>query len=110
MGKLSHWLIDNGFFSALGTTEKPGMIVGNHRVVVKGIPLAWDCNNGIMVVHDEEGRPWIKRQSNVLFAQFQSIRTNFPELWRGCFVPHSNDGGYFVRKVVDEILAETKTG
>ena len=90
--KLSHALLDAGFFSALGTTERPG---GNETLVVKGTRYTYENNNGIAVVYDEEGRPWVTCTSNDKWKAFFNER-----LRRGAYVPHSNDGGHFVRTVI----------
>ena len=97
--KLSYDLIDHGFFSALGTTEVVGA-GARGTVVGLGTPLTTDYNNGVYVVYDETGRPWIKRnvttEDGLHFAQFN--------LKRGAYVPHSNDGGYFVREVLPKLM------
>ena len=113
--KLSHKLLDLGFFSALGTSEHPGM--RKEGVPVKrGRPNTYDSNNGVMVVYDEDGRPWIK--SNDLQAKgfkidSQGYHGTFADmiqkhdLQRGAIVPHSNDGGYFVQKVIPTLVDDS---
>ncbi len=113
MGALSHELLDRGFFSALGTTERASFPNGGYLVEHKG-PYTWDTNNGVLVVYDEEGRPWLRRTmtsegqpfvesdawrkicSCVLVDSAWSRNTK-PELTRGAYVPHSNDGGLFLK-------------
>lgn len=95
--KLSHVLIDLGFFSALGTSEHPGMTRAEIHVK-RDTPNRWDENNGVLVVYDEEGRPWIKRSEDV--TQTVDIQFRQYALKRGAYVPHSNDGGHFVRNVI----------
>lgn len=93
--KLSHTLLDLGFFSALGTLEYSGSRA-QATTVLRGTPLCWDANNGVIAFYDEEGRPWIKRNDGVYetgemtrkLAADHNVR-------RGCHVPHSNDGGLF---------------
>ena len=94
--KLSHKLIDLGFFSVLGTTEHAGG--GRDGFLVKrGTPNTCDYNNGVSVIYDETGRPWIFRGSlgSDMVASFN--------LKRGAHVPHSNDGGHFVHEVVNKL-------
>lgn len=94
---LSHILLDLGFFSALGTSEHPGMM--KEEVYVKrGTPNTCDDNNGVTVVYDEEGRPWIIRNSRIT-PEMQAVLRAYT-LERGAHVPHSNDGGWFIREVV----------
>lgn len=105
--KLSHRLIDNGFFCALGTTEKPA---GNPTIVKRGEPCRFDTNNGVIVVNDEDGRPWIQRmesftteQHRAVFGEDFQYGVNPNNLKRGTYVPHSNDGGYFVINVLSAL-------
>ena len=91
--KLSHKLIDLGFFSVLGTIEHAGG--GRDGFLVKrGTPNTCDYNNGVSVIYDETGRPWIFRGS-----LGSDMVTSF-NLKRGAHVPHSNDGGHFVHEVL----------
>ena len=57
-------LIDLGFFSALGTSEYPGF-TSEECHVKRGTPNSQDYNNGVLVVYDEDGRPWIMHGSKV---------------------------------------------
>ncbi len=99
--KLSHTLINLGFVCALGTTEHIG---GSAResIVKAGTPSTCDYNNGTNVVYDEEGRPWVMHGSKMTDAILHELRT-YP-LQRGAYVPHSNDGGYFMRKVLPTLF------
>ena len=103
--RLSHKLIDLGFFSALGTSEHAG-VTGKEVHVKRGNPYTYDSNNGVTVVYDEDGRPWII-QSNLGFSQIvaESLQNAVEELElkRGAYVPHSNDGGQFVRVVIPSL-------
>ena len=104
--KLSHCLLDNGFFSALGTTEHPGH--SEKGVLVKrGTPFTYDQNNGVTVVYDEDGRPWVCRNMQLGNEVLGGIYLDqeFPtlELRRGAHVPHSNDGGHFVREIMPQL-------
>jgi len=98
--KLSYYLLDCGFFSALGSTEKAGRKL---KIVKLGKPNTIDHNNGILVIYDEEGRPWIPpdRPAHKMALEFclpDWIETH--DLTRGAYVPHSNDGGQFVSEVL----------
>lgn len=97
--KLSCALLGLGFFSVLGTTEHAGGS-GQEVIVKRGTPFTWDYNNGVTVVYDEEGRPWIRRGS----VGSEEIATLPPcTINPGAYVPHSNDGGYFVREVLPNL-------
>jgi len=102
--KLSHKLIDLGFFSALGTIEHAGG--GRDGFPVKrGTPNTCDNNNGVTVVYDETGRPWILHERGLSTLSLDIWRTLVMPfaLKRGAHVPHSNDGGRFVHEVVDKL-------
>jgi hypothetical protein len=98
--QLSHQLLDLGFFSALGTTEHAGP--RSVEIVVKrGTPATTDYNNGVLVIYDEVGRPWIRHydlddETDRAIRQLQIHH----KMRHGATVPHSNDGGYFVREVL----------
>lgn len=100
MGKLSHKLIDLEFFSALGTN---GYFNGrrDETHVKRGQPNTCDYNNGVQVVYDEEGRPWILQGSKVTDAVVAELRAY--NLKHGAFVPHSNDGGRFVHEIMTKL-------
>lgn len=111
MDKLSHELIDLGFFCALGTSEKVPVLPEDghvHSVVMLGTPLTWDTNNGVTVFYDEEGRPWIVKNSEVGEVMNLAMRKLIKEfnLRRGAGVPHSNDGGHFVCKVLPMLMSK----
>lgn len=94
MGKLSHKLLDLGFFSALGTTEEGK--TDNRRSVGRGTPFTADKNQGTFVIYDENGWPWIKRTVELDLDALRAVTDEFP-VKLGAYVPHSNDSGYFVR-------------
>lgn len=97
--KLSHKLLELGFFSALGTSEHPGMAAESHHVRL-GTPNTWDSNNGVTVIYDELGRPWIMRtETRLRITDFNNIVRPWCLKW-GAYVPHSNDGGWFVTEVI----------
>lgn len=98
--QLSHMLLDLGFFSALGTTERSGGSPDGFHVERK-TPNTWDYNNGVTVVYDEAGRPWIIPGEYVT----DEIRAELKQfdLKRGAYVPHSNDGGHFIHTVVKKL-------
>lgn len=105
--KLSHVLLDSGFFSVLGTSERHGhmgMAPGEEELRVKrGERFTFDSNNGVMVVYDEEYRPWICRINCAKDGNLMESLVRVFLLKRGAYVPHSNDGGYFVREVLSKL-------
>lgn len=96
--KLSQVLLDRKFLPVYGTTEK---VASQQKLVLLGTPFTWDTNNGISVVYDEEGRPWIKRGILDL-SQFSDCQT----ITMGAYVPHSNDGGIFASQVLDQMCSQ----
>ena len=115
--KLSHALLDAGFFSALGTCENLVDLLGgpDPHIVGRGTPFTWDANNGVTVIYDEEGRPWIK-QSRQISEEDKRLLSGQPmtramtggamtrvALVTGAYVPHSNDGGRFVCRVLPSL-------
>jgi hypothetical protein len=102
--KLSHMLIDLGFFSALGTLERVGPGMGDWNVVKRGEPNTYGSNNGVTVVYDENGRPWIARAVELVSVRGELRNTLLEHNARhGVYVPHSNDGGYFVRETLPQL-------
>jgi hypothetical protein len=109
MDKLSVLLLKNGFFSALGTTERVGGVAGEDNIVKAGTPYTIDFNNGVTVVYDEKGRPWIFHgglQRGFIEALDHFKTTMGQYLKQGAYVPHSNDGGCFIHTVVLPALGE----
>lgn len=101
---LSVRLLRNSFFWALGTFENSGLMTNGGCYVVRGAPLTWDQNNGVVVVYDEEGRPWIIRRNREVDLIIETFCRDF-KLQRGAYVPHSNDGGLFVKEVFEKLCA-----
>jgi hypothetical protein len=114
--KLSPELIDLGFFSVLGTSEHLGNR-DEESYVKHGEAYTYDYNNGVTVVYDEEGRPWIipencyrKHWKNLreeidyseTAKEFGELRFMY-NLQHGAYVPHSNDGGRFVQEVIPSL-------
>ena len=95
--KLSHKLLALGFFSALGTSEHPGMTQEEVHVG-RGTPNTFDGNNGVTVIYDEDGRPWIQSTKHITGLIILALRGH--NLKRGAYVPHSNDGGHFLHEIV----------
>jgi len=101
--KLSHKLLDLGFFSALGTSEYPGMKAPAFYVQ-RGKSNTYDMNNGVMVVYDETGAPWIIQTEKAMRdSDWDGEIIQAYNLQRGAYVPHSNDGGLFIREVVPNL-------
>lgn len=99
--KLSTILLESGFFPVLQTVDRMGLL-GDNPVVGTGTPYTWDANNGVAVVYDERGWPWI-----ILWNRDEiiaKVQKDFPDLCRGAWVPHSNDGGLFVRAILPPLL------
>ena len=102
--KLSYELLDLGFFSALGTSEHPGY--HKEEVFVKrGTPNTHDSNNGVTVVCDEAGRPWIINNRDITDKIADDLRALLIvcDVKCGAYVPHSNDGGRFVLQVMAKL-------
>jgi len=98
---LSSVLKELGFFRATNTTQTCD---GESSPVVTGEPLRCDCNNGVAVVYDENGDPWITRSRRLKNSEMEQLVREFG-LARGAYVPHSNDGGHFIRQIMpDSIL------
>lgn len=94
-------LLDLGFFCAFGTTET---VASSLILVNRGQPLTTSRNNGVLVVYDEDGRPWIMRVSKFTngkdLALFGFAHENHLTFKPGAYVPHSNDGGHFVLEIL----------
>jgi hypothetical protein len=90
---LSEKLRALGFLPVLGTTEMAG---GRECVVGRGDPFSCDSNNGVFVVYDEDGSPWLSRSTRRIWERFFLVVA--VDLRRGAYVPHSNDGGTFFHK------------
>lgn len=101
--KISNKLLDR-FFWVLGTFENSGLMTNGGCYVVRGAPLTWDQNNGVVVVYDEEGRPWITRRNREVDLIIETYSRDFG-LQRGAYVPHSNDGGLFVKEVIEKLCS-----
>ncbi len=105
--KLSHLLLDAGWFCALGSPEyHPQLPL---RALVKcRTPFTYDKNNGVNVIYDEAGRPWITNSEEAIRAFNQAITEGRLEselhLTRGAYVPHSNGGEYFMRVALPELM------
>ena len=100
--KLSHSLLDLGFFCALGTSEHPPGYRKEEKHVKRGTPCTCDQNNGVFVIYDDEGRPWIKLVRDVTDEVRETVWALHDEfcIKQGAYVPHSNDGGHFVHSVM----------
>ena len=93
-------LADLGFTSTLGTREESLTLDQNKEI--KANPekaFRHGHNNGVFVVYDHRGIPWIRR--GYLNPAEQSELELKDEL-RGVYVPHSNDCGMWVQKFLDK--------
>ncbi len=97
---LSQVLLAHKFMPVQGTTEKVGV---EKKTVSKGAPFTWDTNNGVSVVYDENGHPWIVRGEFNPRRLYMSYKVDL--LTRGAYVPHSNDGGQYI-----QMIARTEEG
>lgn len=84
------------FKCVLGMTEIGRR--GTNLEIKKGLPLTWDKNNGVTVVYDEKGVPWVHRGI-----------IEFPELKRGAHVPMSNDGGWGIMHLFPTLEEKRET-
>ena len=107
VSKLSHSLLDLGFICALGMVEIPHAkpILSNVYAYIlrRDSPLRWDENNGVVVIYDKEGRPWIMtskliKEKDIDYKIGKLISDHHVK--RGAFVPFSNDGGWFVGSIL----------
>lgn len=103
---LSQRLLALGFFSAFGTTERRRDMHDERQLVKPGTPFTFDKNQGMTVVYDEKGRPWIMptKQALQIVDELQKLRDESP-LVLGAYVPHSNDGGEFRCSVLPTLLS-----
>ena len=105
---LAKKLMDNCFFPVLGTVELSIGSLRNIReggepdLVARGVSRTWETNNGIMVVYDETGEPWI-RSTRHTTPEWIEMFTKKHNLKRGALVPHSNDGGYWKRLMSEQV-------
>lgn len=92
---ISHSLKEFGFHEAVGTIEKVSL---KEQVVVakREAKLTFDTNNGVMAVYDEDGQPWLLTLDRITPEIAEWLKTS--ELTRGAYVPHSNDGGHYIRQ------------
>jgi hypothetical protein len=106
LNDLSVYLLYYGFYPVLGTMERKR---GELEVVRLGNPRTYDKNMGVVCVYDENGRPWVlKNEMLGLYVSQEARWGNLLEdvllekftLARGAYVPHSNDGGYFLGELM----------
>ena len=94
--KISQELRQLGFRSVFATNES---VAGVSTPVRQREPLTWDNNNGVIVVYDELGSPWICRSDHFADSEHRFKFTTLLREYgvkRGAYVPHSNDGGHFI--------------
>lgn len=97
--KLSHVLLDQGFFSILGMTEN---VYGKKRIIKKGDPYTYHQNNSTIVVCDERGIPWVHsirviENTDALYQELKYFGVREAEIW----VPFSNDSGEQLRYLLE---------
>lgn len=102
--KLSHLLMELGFFSALGTVEFNRVSPDDYDFIKRGTRFTYGSNNGVTAIYDEDGRPWIIRNEMAQHvAQELAVARRDYNLRIGAYVPHSNDGGNFVRAILPSL-------
>ena len=107
MGQVFDLLNNSGFFSALGTIER---YLGEDRLVRRGTPLTHGRNNGILVIYDDQGWPWVilARKLSTRWWIAMSFNTyhnsDLVDFRPGAYVPHSNDGGHFMLEILPDLL------
>jgi len=92
---LSEVLKRLGFVIVFETVEKFGD--GQSAVVGRGVARTYDINNGVLAIYDEDGRPWVLPRRVWQEGPAVELFSFFPDLTCGAYVPHSNDGGEFIR-------------
>lgn len=84
-----------GFRCALGTSEPT---CDGHATIKCSPNLAYryDVNNGVLVVYDDIGAPWIAAKNEVSTEKLDELIVSYG-LRLGAYVPHSNDNGHFAK-------------
>jgi hypothetical protein len=88
MNALTRKLIALTFLPVLNVEENNGF--GDPVKVISGQPNRFDINNGIMVIYDHVGSPWIISLSNISHERIAEMVDIF-HLRRGAYVPFSNN-------------------
>ena len=89
--KICQYLVGRGFFSALNTIEFPGgtqEMVGYNPAQAKKS----SSNNGVTVVYDEKGEPWVRRRP--ITCEERDWLLDHGVSFKGAYVPHSNGGDW----------------
>jgi len=101
MGSLAKALLMLGFIPVLGTFETCGK---ERHIVSRGAPKRFDYKNGVIVVYDELGAPWIVNMADVTIRKVRDLAREY-HLSDGVYVPHSKDGGSFIRGNLPSVSA-----
>lgn len=95
MSTLQEQLVALGFLDVTGTREQ----CGGREVIVGIAPpdqrLRRDTNNGTRVVVDDHGHSWVQPYN--IDSDREKLAVLLDQLRYGAYVPHSNDGGKFIR-------------
>lgn len=92
MSRIQMALVALNFIPVLGTFESVG---GELILVARVAPLRHGYNNGVFVMYDETGAPWVAAWSATLDDELKKLCREFG--FKGpAYVPHSNDGGAFM--------------
>lgn len=90
---LSSTLSQLGFAQVTGTNET---VEGVAQRIIKGDPYTYDGSGNTVVVYDEFGEAWVKLCTlTELPTCYETIFEH--DLKRGAYVPHSSDGGVWIR-------------
>ena len=107
MGQLATFLIDKGFFPALGTME---LYRGEHKLVRRGAPLTQGRDQGIIALYDTRGWPWLIIARKLSMREWLELNdgiyvgSDLVHFQQGAYVPHSNDKGEFMRITLPDLL------
>lgn len=101
MSTLQDQLLELGFLDVTGTKEWHG---GGEHIIDIPHPDNWmrrDANNGVRVIVDDHGHYWIQpcgMHQGEETPQTKALMELHSKLQYGAYVPHSNDGGRFIRQ------------
>lgn len=87
--KISQYLVGRGFFCAVGVVEFPA---GGSRTIQYGEARRSDSNNGVTVVYDESGAPWVR--SRPVSCEERDWLLDHGVKFQSCYVPLSNGGDW----------------
>lgn len=92
--KIGHELLDAGFLPVLGTSEQSATDKG-YILVRRGTKRSYAQRNGIIVVSDNQGIPWINWETVETIIMLKKMIKDH-HLRHRLHVPHANDQGKFL--------------